>query len=258
MKLSATVWQRVAILGALLVLWEIIPRLSGLSPIILPPLSTVLQSFAERVVSGALLSDLGTTMRFLLVGAGIGAGIALLLSALATLSNWGRNLLQVLVSVFNPLPAIALLPVALLWFGFSDTAVIFVVVMSVIWPMALSIHSGFATIRPVTVAVGRNLGLSGFQLIRSIYLPAALPSILSGVRLGWAFAWRTGISAELVYGAAGTAGGLGWRIYQDRAFLNTSGVFSGLLTIILVGLLVEYFIFAQISARTVERWGMQH
>ncbi|PQZ04781.1 ABC transporter permease, partial [Cronobacter sakazakii] len=104
---------------------------------------------------------------------------------------------------------------------------------------------------------GRNYGLNGPRLVLNILIPAALPSIISGLKIGWAFAWRTLIAAELVFGASSGDGGLGWYIVQNRNELVTDRVFAGLATVIIIGLLVEGLVFATLEKATVRRWGMQ-
>jgi NitT/TauT family transport system permease protein len=106
--------------------------------------------------------------------------------------------------------------------------------------------------------VGQNYGLSRLGFIRQILIPGAFPSILAGLKIGWAFAWRTFIAAELVFGASSFEGsGLGWFIHENKNVLNIPEVFAGLLTVILFGLFIENVIFTAIESRTVRRWGMQ-
>jgi NitT/TauT family transport system permease protein len=106
--------------------------------------------------------------------------------------------------------------------------------------------------------VGRNYGLTGFGYVTKILIPAAFPSILTGLKNGWAFAWRTLIAAELVFGVSSGTGGLGWFIYEKKNLLEIPYVFAGLFSVILIGLFVENFIFRIIEQRTVRKWGMQH
>ena len=110
--------------------------------------------------------------------------------------------------MFNPLPAIALLPLALLWFGLGQNSLIFVLVHSVLWALALNTYAGFLGVSETLRMAGRNYGLRGLRFVLLILVPAALPSILAGLKIGWAFAWRTLIAAELVFGASsgGSAG----------------------------------------------------
>jgi NitT/TauT family transport system permease protein len=104
---------------------------------------------------------------------------------------------------------------------------------------------------------GRNYGLGPLALVMQILVPAALPAILSGLKIGWAFAWRTLIAAELVFGTTSGKAGLGWYIYQSRNELFTDRVFAGLAAVIAIGLLFEHLVFQSVERLTVGRWGMQ-
>src|SRR5437762_13466140 len=117
----------------------------------------------------------------------LGAIIALVLTTLAVTTRLGGDLLETLTSMFNPLPAIALMPLSLLWFGLGTGSLIFVVVHSVLWPMALNTYTGFVTVPPTLRKVGQSFGLSGWAYVAGILLPAAFPHILAGVKIGWAF-----------------------------------------------------------------------
>ena len=155
------------------------------------------------------------------------------------------------------MPAIALLPLALLWFGLGTGSLVFVLVHSVVWAVALNTHSGFQSVSNTLRMVGQNYGLTGLRYVFNILIPAAFASILTGLKIGWAFAWRTLIAAELVFGVSSGAGGLGWFIYENKNQLEIPSVFAGLLTVILIGLFVENFIFRIIEQHTVRKWGMQ-
>ena len=170
----------------------------------------------------------------------------------------GTDLLELLTSMFNPLPAIALLPLALIWFGLGYGSIVFVIIHSVLWAVSLNTHSGFLSVSNTLRMVGRNYGLSGLSYVARILIPAAFPSILTGLKIGWAFAWRTLIAAELVFGVSSGSGGLGWFIYENKNQLEIPNVFAGLLTVIVIGLLVENVIFRVVEARTVRKWGMQN
>ena len=248
--------RKAAIVLALLALWEAWTRLFAVSPLLFPPASAVLQAFGGAVASGELPGFAAQSLKILLAGMAIGAGVALVLTTLAVTTRVGAEILQTLTSMFNPLPAIALMPLALLWFGLGPRALIFVVIHSVLWPMSLNTYMGFVTVPTTLKRVGENFGLAGWRLVVGILLPAAFPYILSGIKIGWAFAWRTIIAAEMVFGVAGSQGGLGWFIYQNRFEMNTDLVFAGLLTVILIGLLVENLFFRWLERRTVLRWGM--
>src|SRR5437763_414196 len=126
-----------------------------------------------------------------------------------------------------------------------------------LWAVALNALSGFQSVPETLRMSGRNFGLKGARYVGLILIPAAFPSILAGLKVGWAFAWRTLIAAELVFGVSSRSGGLGWYIFEKKNQLLVANVFAGLLTVIVLGLLVENLIFQAIEKRTVRRWGMQ-
>ena len=197
------------------------------------------------------------SLSVLLQGYAAGVLLAFVLTTLAVSTQLGRDLLATLTSMFNPLPAIALLPLALLWFGLGRGSLVFVLVHSVLWPLALNTFAGFQGVPETLRMAGRNYGLRGLRYVLQILVPAALPAILSGLKIGWAFAWRTLIAAELVFGASSGKGGLGWYIFQNRNELYTDRVFAGLATVVLIGLVVESLGFATLERLTVRRWGQQ-
>jgi len=225
--------------------------------LLLPTFTQAATAFIEDIRNGELPAKIAISMSTLVKGYLIGTALALALSALAVSTRLGRDLLSTLTSMLNPLPAIALLPLALLWFGLGTQSLIFVLIHSVLWPMALNTYSGFLGVSETLRMTGRNYGLKGLRYVWHILIPAALPSILSGLKIGWAFAWRTLIAAELVFGASSGQGGLGWYIFQNRNELYTDRVFAGLASVIIIGLLVETLIFATIERVTIKRWGMQ-
>jgi NitT/TauT family transport system permease protein len=172
-------------------------------------------------------------------------------------SRIGTDILSTFTAMLNPLPAIALLPLALLWFGLGQPSLVFVIVNSVLWAVALNMHSGFLATSETLRMAAQTFGLRGLRYVTLALIPAALPAILTGLKIGWAFAWRTLIAAELVFGVSSGQGGLGWFIFENRNLLDTANVFAGLLTVMAVGLFVEGVIFRGVETRTVRRWGMQ-
>jgi NitT/TauT family transport system permease protein len=198
-----------------------------------------------------------TSVRILLMGYASGLALAAIFTTLAVSTRIGTDLLSTLTAMFNPLPAIALLPLALLWFGLGEKSLIFVIIHSVLWAVALNTHSGFMSVSPTLRMAGQNCGLRGISYVTQLLVPAAFPSILTGLKIGWAFAWRTLIAAELVFGVSSRSGGLGWFIFENRNQLEIPTVFAGLFTVILIGLVVESVIFRSIENVTIRRWGMQ-
>ena len=249
--------RKLAILVVLALAWEIYGRWLG-NPLLFPTFSETIKAFVGNVMAGVIPQRMLVSLETLVIGYGIGIALAALLTTLAIGSQIGADLLETLTSMFNPLPAIALLPLALIWFGLGTGSIVFVLVHSVLWAIALNTHAGFRSVSNTLRMVGQNYGLRGLKLVRFILIPAAFPAILTGLKIGWAFAWRTLIAAELVFGVSSGSGGLGWFIYENRNQLETANVFAGLFTVILIGLFVENVIFANIERRTIRRWGMQH
>ena len=248
--------RKFALLVILALVWEGYARALN-NPLLFPTLTATVSALVSSLRSGELPRAIAYTLRLLLEGYVLGIVFAAMLTALASVSKLGTDLLEMLTSMFNPLPSIALLPLALIWFGLGDGSVIFVVVHAVLWSVALNTHAGFRGLSPTLRMVGQNYGLSAAGFITKILIPGAFPGILTGLKVGWAFAWRTLIAAELVFGVSSGSGGIGWYIFEHKNQLQIPNVFAGLLTVILFGLLVDNLVFKTLETRTVRRWGMQ-
>jgi NitT/TauT family transport system permease protein len=222
----------------------------------LPTFAETAAAFFDALLHGGLLQRAWVSIAVLLKGYALGVLIAAVLTSLAVSTRIGNDLLATLTAMFNPLPAIALLPIALLWFGLGDGSLIFVLIHAVLWPLALNTHSGFMAVSDTMRMVGRNYGLKGLRYVLKILIPAASPAILAGLKIGWAFAWRTLIAAELVFGVSSGSGGLGWFIFENKNELEIAYVFAGLVSVIIIGLLVENLIFRTVETHTVRKWGM--
>ncbi len=249
--------RKTFLLVVLALLWEAYGRHLN-NQLLVPTFTDTVTALWTGVTSGVLLVRAWASIQVLLIGFSAGVVLAGILTVLAITTRIGTDFLETVTAMFSPLPAIALLPLALIWFGLGIGSLVFVLVHSVLWPLALNTHAGFRAVSPTLRMVGRNYGLNGLSLVLKILIPAAFPSILAGLKIGWAFAWRTLIAAELVFGVASGQGGLGWFIFESKNQLDIPEVFAGLLSIILIGLLVENVIFRTLEARTVRRWGMQH
>lgn len=249
-------FRKCVLLLALAAIWQIYATMLN-NPLLFPKFSDTFAAFYEGIRNGALLQRGWFSIKVLLQGYAAGLFLAAVLTAFAITSRLGNDLLETLTSMFNPLPAIALLPLALIWFGLGNGSLVFVLIHSVLWAVALNTHSGFMSVSQTMRMVGRNYGLPGPLYVVKILIPAAFPAILTGMKIGWAFAWRTLIAAELVFGVSSGSGGLGWFIYENKNQLDIPNVFAGLFSVIIIGLVVENLIFRNIELKTVRRWGMQ-
>lgn len=262
-KLSAfeTLWgisalRKALLILALAVIWQVYATYLD-NPLLFPTLSDTLTTMVDRFADGTLPARIWTTLQVLFMGYTIGTVLAALLTILAINTRIGTDFLETMTAMFNPLPAISLLPLALIWFGLGASSLVFVLVHSVLWAVALNTHSGFLGVSRTLRMVGANYGLTGISYVLRILVPAAFPSILTGLKIGWAFAWRTLIAAELVFGVSSGQGGLGWFIFENRNLLDIPAVFAGLLTVIIIGLIVENLVFQTIERHTIQKWGMK-
>jgi NitT/TauT family transport system permease protein len=248
--------RQIIFIITLMISWELLAKVGHLPALLFPPLSDILKALITQIITGELIHR--TAFSLYLIGTGLGFAIilALILTILAAcmpiISEW----VQVLMAVLHPLPGIAILPIVILWLGTGPQSIIAVIVMSAVWPLVANLHTGLKTIPLTQIEVGKNLGLRGIRLVWSILLPGAFPHILSGLRVGWARAWQAAVAAEMVFGASGGEGGLGWFIYKERFFMEIAAVFAGMIVIVLIGLLVERLFFEVIEMKTVRRWGM--
>jgi NitT/TauT family transport system permease protein len=250
-------WLRyLLLLTALIGIWQAYWVISDVNPLLFSGPRDVAEAFWTGWQDGTLARVTWTTLKILAIGIGIGAVVALTLTAFAALSQIGEDLLRMLVAILNPLPGVAVLPLAMLWFGLNTNALLFVIANAAAWPIAINLDTGFKTVNPTIVAVGRNIGLSLRRLITDVLAPAALPYAISGLKTAWAFGWRTIIAAELVFGVAGAEGGLGTYINNAKLFLDIPRVFAGLVTIAILGLVFET-LFGFLERRTIVRWGMK-
>ncbi len=249
--------RKLTILLVIVGAWQAYTVIGDVEPLMFPTFTSTIAALYDSLVHGDLLLKIWTSVEVLLMGYAVGLGLAALLTTFAVSTRIGSDFLSTVTSMFNPLPAIALLPLAMLWFGLGTGSLIFVLIHSVLWAVALNTHTGFLAVSETQRMVGRNYGLKGVTYVCKILIPAAFPSILTGMKIGWAFAWRTLIAAELVFGANQGSGGLGWYIFLNKNELQTAHVFAGLFTVILVGVLVENVIFRNVEQKTVNKWGMQ-
>ncbi|MVZ99719.1 ABC transporter permease subunit [Actinomadura sp. LD22] len=248
--------RRTIVFAALIGIWQLYTSASGVSAFVFSGPWDVAKALADGVSSGDLVTSTWTTLRMLGTGMAIGIALTVVLTVLAVTTTLGDDVLTLVSSMINPLPSVAILPLAMLWFGLTDTALVFVTANAVLWPMTVSVSMGLRTTPPTLLMVGRNLGLGRWRLTWDVMMPAALPHALAGLKTGWAFGWRTIIAAELVFGAAGSKGGLGFFINNARYYALIPDVFAGLVVIALIGIALD-LVFNVIERRTVVRWGMK-
>lgn len=252
---SYTAVRRIIILAGLALLWQAAAVWQN-NPLLFPTFTSTMQALVEAVNHEDLIPSALVSLGVLVKGYFLAVALGLVLVSVAITIPFFKEVLLTLAAMFNPLPAIALLPLAMLWLGLGEASLLLVMVHAVLWPFSLAALTGFQQVPETQRLVGRNYGLRGPAYVALILIPAALPSLISGLKIAWAFAWRTLIAAELVFGVSSSSGGLGWFIYRNRNELLTDKVFAGLVTVILIGLAVE-ILFRFVEQRTVLKWGLQ-
>jgi NitT/TauT family transport system permease protein len=259
-RASRLAWTRLprilryaVLLGTLFALWQLYVTL--VAPPAVPGPSEVVGAFMEGWITGGYLAAATwKTLGVLAVGMSIGVAIAVLLAGFAAWTRIGDDLLALLGRMLDAVPAIALLPLLVLWLGTTQASLILIAVYAVTWPVAINLRSGLKDVDPTLVMVGQNLGLRGWGIAREVLLPSALPRAISGARTGWTLCWRAVVAAGLVSCIlGGTPGfftdGAGW-------LLGMPELFAGLLNLALIGILVEAA-FVLLERHTVVRWGMK-
>ena len=224
--------------------------------ILFPSLTEIGQGFVDGFKDNSLMDYTLYSMSLLIKGLALGIGLAFVLSSLSIVSRNFYAIYNLVVCIMDLLPGVALLPLAILWIGIGEGVVIVIVVHSILWPMSRNIIDGFKGISNIYIEGGKNIGLHGLRLVLGIYIPAAFASILSGLRVGWARAWRGLLSVEMIFGTTGAGAGIGWYIFMRRTNVDIAGVFACLIVIIIIGIIIEYGLFRTLENRTVKKWGM--
>lgn len=253
---------KVIFVAVVLAAWEVTARAGVFgekSEIVFPTLESIGQAFVRNFTTGYAGVSLGiytlNSMKLLLEGLLIGIVLAFVFSGLSMASKVFYDIYNLIVMICDLLPGVALLPVVIIIVGIKPGVIVFLVVHAVIWPMSRNVLDGFQAVPQIYIEVGKNIGLSGFSLLKAVYIPAATTYIVSGLKVGWARAWRGLISAEMIFGIA-SCPGIGLFINQMRTNMNNAEMYATLIVIVIIGLVVQYAILEPIENHTVKKWGM--
>ncbi len=253
---------KIVFIIAMLVLWEILAKahiFGKRSELVFPPLEAIGAAFVKNFSTGFAGTSLWlyilNSMLLLLEGLVIGIVIAFIFSGLSMVSKTIDTIFNLCVSIFDLLPGVALLPVVIVIFGVKPGVIVFLVVHAVLWPMARNVLDGFKSVPEIYVESGRNLGMNSVQMLTGIYVPASATYIISGLKVGWARAWRGLLSAEMIFGIASMPG-IGMYINQMRTNMKNAEMYATLIVIIIIGLVVQYGILEPIERATVKKWGL--
>ncbi|HEY1352737.1 MAG TPA: ABC transporter permease [Ktedonobacteraceae bacterium] len=243
---------RLAFYALLITAWQVLFNSNLWQDFVLPGPLEVLNSLATGWQSGSFLQSILASLARLATGYTISLVLGLLLGLLIGRSDLLKETLGSLFLGLQALPSICWLPLAILWFGLNDQAIVFVVVMGALFAITLGVESGVRNTSPIHLKAARNLGTRGRALYLQVLLPAAFPAILIGLKQGWSFAWRSLMAGELLYNTVG----LGNLLETGRDFLDSARVVGVMLLIIVIGVAIDALIFRPLEKQTRARWGL--
>lgn len=251
-----SLWPPVLAVGLLLAVWWIVVALRLQPTYILPGPDTVAAGIVDGVVSGEIPRAIANSLQRAFLGFALSVLLGSLLGLALARIGWLRRGIGPLVTGLMVLPSVAWVPAAILWFGISTQAMLFVVIMGATPSIANGLLGGIRQIPALYTKVGFVLGARGFAMIRFIVMPAALPGYLGGLRQGWAFAWRSLMAAELIAFSPALGLGLGQLLDQGRELSDMSLVMATIIMILLVGIAVELCVFAPLERRVLRNRGL--
>lgn len=212
----------------------------------------VAQTFVTDIESGVLFANLWTSLKSLFWGFVVGCAIAVPLGYLMGLSKASRNFFDPLVNLLQAIPGLAWIPFAILWFGLGQGAVVFIIVMSVFFPVLHNLLTGIRMVQPVLIEAVQTLGAGRAAVIRHVIFPSTLPHLMTGIRLGIAFGFRSLVGGEMI----ASTDGLGYAIFNAQQYFQSARIVVGMLTIGIVWLVMDRVILRPIESRTTVRWGL--
>lgn len=224
------------------------------SPYVLPPPSIVGQYLWDNICNLKLLAAMWVTIKRLLIGYTIGLVLGVPLGMLAARFRGVNDTLGVLALGFQALPSVCWVPLACIWFGQSEAALLFVVIMGTLWSVLLSTQNGMKNVPPIYARAARTMGSRPLHTLLFVTLPASAPFVVSGMKQGWAFAWRSLMAAEIYVAVVGGLG-IGQYLHFGRELQRMYQVIGIMFIIILVGLLADKLIFSPVESWLHRRWG---
>ena len=235
-------------------LWQLLFAFHVWSAVLLPAPLTVWDYLVGAVKDGTLLSASWITTKRLLLGYSVGCLIGLPLGLLTARSKYLNDTVGLLALGLQTLPSVCWVPLALLWFGQTESAMIFVVVMGTLWSVLIAVDNGVRNLPPIYVRAARTMGSNGLHTLVKVVLPASLPYVISGMKQGWAFAWRSLMAAE-IYVTILSGYGLGHLLHFGRELNAMEQVIGVMLVIIGIGLLADKLLFSPWERFIHHRWG---
>ncbi|MBV8215421.1 MAG: ABC transporter permease [Verrucomicrobia bacterium] len=239
---------------AILLLWQSVVSIGVWSPVLLPSPESVLRYLYTSITDGTLLEASLVTMRRLLLGYCIGLVLGLPLGLLTARFEICEDTIGVIALGLQTLPSVCWIPLALLWFGQTENAMLFVVIMGSVWSMAIATDNGVRHVPPIYLRAARTMGSRGLHTWFAVVLPASLPFLVTGMKQSWAFAWRSLMAAE-IYVTVLTGFGLGQLLHFGRELNSMEQVIGVMIVIVLIGLSTDKILFSPWEQFLHHRWG---
>jgi NitT/TauT family transport system permease protein len=238
--------------GALIAIWVVLAKLKVWPPYVFPTPKGVAESLWAGFADHSFWIAIVVSMKRMLLGYSLSVVLGMVLGLGVASNKFLEETMGGLLVSLQSLPSICWLPLAVLWFGLTEKAILFVVVMGSLLSVTIAMETGRQQMPKIYGMAGRNLGARGFKLFWYVLLPASLPFILSGLKQGWAFAWRSLISGEMIFVSLG----LGQLLMMGRDLNDMSQVIAVMMLIVAIGYIVDGLVFKTIERRLQHKWGL--
>ncbi len=252
MNRTRKVIVQVLFYSALIAVWQVIASMKIWPAYLFPTPLSVFNAFCEGFTDKSFIIGILASMKRILIGYGLSIFGGVMLGFLMSQVKIVEQTVGSLVLGLHTLPSICWLPVGILWFGLSDAAIMLVIILGSLFSITIAADDSVKNISPIYVRAARTMGASGWRLYRDVVLPAALPGIVSGLKQGWSFAWRSLMAGELLFVSLG----LGHLLQMGRELNDMSKVFAVMFVIVAIGIVVDLWVFGQIEKRIRVRWGL--
>jgi NitT/TauT family transport system permease protein len=240
--------------AVLIGIWEAMVRSGKWSPVLVPSPLDVGRYFVTSIKDRTLLEASFVTLKRLVLGYAVGLAVGLPVGLLTARFRFFENTLGLVALGLQTLPSVCWAPLALLWFGQTETAMFFIVIMGTLWSVLLATEAGVRNVPPIYARAAQTMGSRGMHTWIMVILPASLPFIVSGMKQGWAFAWRSLMAAE-IYITILTGFGLGHLLHYGRELHAMDAVLGIMIVIIVIGLLADRILFSPFERFMHRRWG---